>query len=133
MQVYEQFGLIRALQDTASASSPVTDSAAVACAWGCGQRLPNGVINTDANGVLLKPLFSYAKEAGKATGLVTTQTQTAAIQATMDDPETTYLSSAMTKIVAKELLKRFKLAISQMNIFVWDIGINKQLFIKVGC
>lgn len=72
MQVYEQPGLTRALQDTASASSPVTDSAAAACAWGCGQRLPNGVINTDANGVSLKPLFSYAKEAGKATGLVTT-------------------------------------------------------------
>ena len=72
MQAYEQPGLTRALQDTASASSPVTDSAAAASAWGCGQRVMNGSINTDANGNSLKPLFSSAKAAGKATGLVTT-------------------------------------------------------------
>jgi len=72
MHVYEQPGLTRALQDTASASSPVTDSAAAASAWGCGQRVMNGAINTDANGVSLTPLFSHAKAAGKATGLVTT-------------------------------------------------------------
>ncbi|CAA6679841.1 MULTISPECIES: alkaline phosphatase [unclassified Lentimonas] len=72
MQVYEQAGLTRALQDTASASSPVTDSAAAASAWGCGQRVMNGALNTDANGNSLTPLFTYAKAAGKATGLVTT-------------------------------------------------------------
>lgn len=72
MQVYEQPGLTRALQDTASASSPVTDSAAAASAWGCGQRVMNGSINTDTNGTSLTPLFSHAKAAGKATGLVTT-------------------------------------------------------------
>ena len=42
----------------------------------------------------------------KATGIVTTQAQAASIQATMDDPESTYLSSTMTKVVAKELLKK---------------------------
>lgn len=62
----------QALQDTASASSPVTDSAAAASAWGCGQRVMNGVINTDADGVSLTPFYSYAKAAGKATGLVST-------------------------------------------------------------
>ena len=72
MQVYEQPGLTRALQDTASASSPVTDSAAAASAWGCGQRVMNGAVNTDANGASLTPLLSLAKAAGKATGLVTT-------------------------------------------------------------
>ena len=72
MQAYEQPGLTRALQDTASASSPVTDSAAAASAWGCGQRVLNGAINTDANGASLTPLFTHARAAGKATGLVTT-------------------------------------------------------------
>jgi alkaline phosphatase len=72
MQVYEQPGLTRALQDTASASSPVTDSAAAASAWGSGQRVMNGALNTDANGKSLTPLFTCAKAAGKATGLVTT-------------------------------------------------------------
>jgi alkaline phosphatase len=67
-----QPGISQALQDTASASSPVTDSAAAASAWGCGQRVMNRSINVDANGVSLNPLYSYAKAAGKATGLVTT-------------------------------------------------------------
>ncbi|MFQ3224207.1 MAG: alkaline phosphatase [Lentimonas sp.] len=70
MQVYDQPGMTRALQDTASASSPVTDSAAAASAWGSGQRVVNGSINTDANGKSLTPLFTHAKAAGKATGLV---------------------------------------------------------------
>ena len=64
--------ICRALQDTASANSPVTDSAAAASAWGCGQRVMNRAINTDAVGAALKPLYSYAKALGKATGLVTT-------------------------------------------------------------
>lgn len=72
IQLYEREGLHRAYQDTASASSPVTDSAAAASAWGCGQRVNNGSINVDASGKSLKPILSYAKEAGKATGLVTT-------------------------------------------------------------
>ena len=33
--LYRQPGIRRAMQDTASASSPVTDSAAAASAWGC--------------------------------------------------------------------------------------------------
>jgi len=72
MQLFEREDLHRAYQDTASASSPVTDSAAAASAWGSGQRVMNGSINVDASGKSLKPLFSYAKEAGKATGLVST-------------------------------------------------------------
>jgi alkaline phosphatase len=72
MQLFEQPDLARALQDTASASSPVTDSAAAASAWGCGQRVMNGAINVDAEGNLLTPLLTHAKAAGKATGLVTT-------------------------------------------------------------
>jgi alkaline phosphatase len=71
-ELYRHPNIARALQDTASASSPVTDSAAAASAWGCGQRVMNCSINTDAHGRSLTPLFSYAKAAGKATGLVTT-------------------------------------------------------------
>lgn len=70
--VYAYPELARAVQDTASASSPVTDSAAAASAWGCGQRVMNGAINTNAAGASLKPLYKYAKSADKATGLVTT-------------------------------------------------------------
>jgi len=72
MQLFEREGLTRGYQDTASASSPVTDSAAAASSWGSGQRVNNGVINMDAAGNKLKPILSYAKEAGKATGLVST-------------------------------------------------------------
>jgi alkaline phosphatase len=70
--LYHYPDITQALQDTASASSPVTDSAAAASAWGCGQRVMNRSINTDASGVSLTPLYSHAKAAGKATGLVTT-------------------------------------------------------------
>lgn len=62
----------RALQDTASASSPVTDSSAAASAWGSGQRIENGKVNISTSGQSLKPILSYAKEAGLGTGLVTT-------------------------------------------------------------
>jgi alkaline phosphatase len=72
VKLFEREGLTRAYQDTASASSPVTDSAAAASAWGSGKRVNNGSINFDPAGNSLKPIFSYAKEAGKATGLVTT-------------------------------------------------------------
>lgn len=71
-ELYRSPDLRRAYQDTASASSPVTDSAAAASAWGCGQRVMNGAINMHANGVSLQPLYRYAKAAGKATGLVST-------------------------------------------------------------
>lgn len=72
IQLFGREDLQRAYQDTASASSPVTDSAAAASAWGCGQRVNNGSINTAADGREFKPILSYAKEAGKATGFVTT-------------------------------------------------------------
>lgn len=72
MQLYDREDLSWALQDTASASSPVTDSAAAASAWGSGQRVNNGSINIATDGRALTPLFTHAKNAGKATGLVST-------------------------------------------------------------
>ena len=72
LQLLERTDITRSLQDTASANSPVTDSAAAGSAWGCGQRINNGAINYDPQGNALKPILSYAKAAGKKTGLVTT-------------------------------------------------------------
>lgn len=72
IQMLERDDLHRSFQDTASANSPVTDSAAASTAWGSGTRVNNGSINFDVSGKKLKPLLSYAKEAGKQTGLVTT-------------------------------------------------------------
>jgi alkaline phosphatase len=72
MQLFGRDGLTRALQDTASASSPVTDSAAAASSWGCGERVNNGSINYSVHGKAKTPILSHAKAAGKATGLVTT-------------------------------------------------------------
>lgn len=71
-QFYSQPGVFRAQQDTASANSPVTDSAAAASAWGSGQRVNNGAINRSPAGEKQKAILAYAKEAGKATGLVST-------------------------------------------------------------
>lgn len=71
-ELYERGGYTRSFQDTASANSMVTDSAAAGSAWGCGRRVNNGAINMDPEGSQLEPLFLAAKEAGKATGLVST-------------------------------------------------------------
>lgn len=72
LQLLMRSDIARSLQDTASANSPVTDSAAAGSAWGCGQRINNGAINFDPHGKPIKPILRYAKEAGKKTGLVTT-------------------------------------------------------------
>lgn len=72
MSLYNQTGWINSLQDTASASSPITDSAAAASAWGSGQRVNNRSINYSTEGKALEPIFVTAKKAGKATGLVST-------------------------------------------------------------
>lgn len=71
-QLYARPDLCRGTQDTASNSSPVTDSAAAASAWGSGQRVNNGTINIDPDGKSLLPIFLRAKQAGKRAGLVTT-------------------------------------------------------------
>jgi alkaline phosphatase len=50
----------------------VTDSAAGATAWAIGQKTFNGAISVDVDGNPVTPLGTEAKEAGKATGIVTT-------------------------------------------------------------
>ena len=71
-QLYLRPDSVLALQDTASASSPVTDSAAAASAWGIGQRVNNGAINLTPSGATPLPILLHARNAGKRVGLVTT-------------------------------------------------------------
>ncbi len=71
-QLYAHPGLRRCVQDTASNNSPVTDSAAAASAWGCGQRVNNAALNMDPGGKPCTPIFARAKIAGMRTGLVST-------------------------------------------------------------
>ena len=71
----------RGIMDTASRNNLVTDSAAASSAWGCGERVNNGAVNTDPDGRPLTPVLMLAKAAGKGAGLVTTATVTHATPA----------------------------------------------------
>jgi alkaline phosphatase len=70
--LYRDNRVRRALMDTASASSLITDSAAASSAWGGGVRVPNGSLNVSANGEEHRPILQKFKAAGKAVGCVTT-------------------------------------------------------------
>lgn len=71
MNLYRENKVRRALMDTASASSLVTDSAAASSAWGGGKRVKNGTLNVNADGSFNKPILQKFKAAGKAVGCVT--------------------------------------------------------------
>jgi alkaline phosphatase len=58
--------------DSRDPKSLVTDSAAAATAWATGQKTSNGAISVDLDEKPLPTLGQQAKQAGKATGLVTT-------------------------------------------------------------
>ncbi|KAF0095052.1 MAG: alkaline phosphatase [Puniceicoccaceae bacterium 5H] len=74
MRLYRQpqLGLARGVMETASADSIVTDSSAASSSWGGGERIPNTRVNVCADGRETTPLLVKAKQAGKATGLVST-------------------------------------------------------------
>ena len=72
IQLYKDNRVTRALMETASASSIVTDSAAASSSWGGGVRVPNGSLNVGANGEEYLPILQKFKRAGKMTGCVTT-------------------------------------------------------------
>lgn len=72
LNLYKENKVTRALMDTASASSIVTDSAAASSSWGGGFRVPNGSINVGVNGESYIPLWQKFKKAGKKVGIVTT-------------------------------------------------------------
>ncbi|MFV0606988.1 MAG: alkaline phosphatase [Niabella sp.] len=71
MQLYNDNLVSRALMDTASASSMVTDSAAASSSWGGGVRVKNGSLNTNADGSTNTPILQKFKAAGKSVGCVT--------------------------------------------------------------
>lgn len=62
----------RALMDTASANSIVTDSAAASSSWGGGKRVNNGALNVNPDGSYNKPILQKFKAKGKSVGCVTT-------------------------------------------------------------
>ncbi|MDX1650980.1 MAG: alkaline phosphatase [Brumimicrobium sp.] len=72
IRYYQEGTFKRAIMDTASASSLVTDSAAGGSAWGGGVRVPNGSLNMSADGEAYKPILQKFKDAGKKVGCVTT-------------------------------------------------------------
>lgn len=81
MSLYLENRVARALMDTASASSIVTDSAAASSAFGGGVRVKNGVLNVGANGERHMPIWQKFKNKGKKAGCVTTVTITHATPA----------------------------------------------------
>ena len=72
MQLYAYNRVTRALMDTASANSIVTDSSAASSSWGGGFRVNNGAINTSPSGEEHLPIWQKFKKSGKMTGCVTT-------------------------------------------------------------
>jgi len=81
MNLYKENKVSRALMDTASASSSVTDSAAASSSFGGGHRVKNGVLNIGPNGEKYLPIWQKFKNAGKKAGCVTTVTITHATPA----------------------------------------------------
>lgn len=81
MNLYDENKVSRALMDTASASSIVTDSAAASSSFGGGFRVKNGVLNIGSHGEKYVPAWQKFKKAGKKTGCVTTVTITHATPA----------------------------------------------------
>lgn len=72
LQLYKDNRVSRALMDTASASSIVTDSAAASSSWGGGFRVKNGSLNVGPTGEEHLPIWQKFKKAGKMAGCVTT-------------------------------------------------------------
>jgi len=62
----------RGLMDMASLNSSVTGSASAASSWGSGHRINNGAVNWGPNDEQYKTICEIFRDAGKATGLVTT-------------------------------------------------------------
>lgn len=62
----------RAFMDMAPRNSIVTGSAAAASSWGSGHRVDNTVLNMAPDGTRHRTICQIFRDAGKATGLVTT-------------------------------------------------------------
>ncbi|MDM1554937.1 MULTISPECIES: alkaline phosphatase [Chryseobacterium] len=81
LRLYHEKKISRALMDTASANSIVTDSAAASSAFGGGIRVQNGVLNMGTDGEPYFPIWQKYKKAGKKIGCVTSVTVTHATPA----------------------------------------------------
>ena len=71
-RLWTEPGVRRSMVRTASADSLVTDSAAASTAWSIGQAVNNGAICFTPGNAQPAPILVRAKQAGLATGLVTT-------------------------------------------------------------
>lgn len=90
------------LLKTHAADNIITDSAASATAYACGQKTYNGAIGVDINGKPLKTLLEEAEERGMATGLVATSEITHATPASFIAHQP---SRDMYEAIAKDFLK----------------------------
>lgn len=80
--LYRERPVVRALVETFSANSLVTDSAAASSAWGGGRRVNNGTLNMDAgNGQPVETLHALLQKKDIPLGLVSTATITHATPA----------------------------------------------------
>lgn len=80
-QLYREQPVVRALVETFSANSCVTDSAAAASAWGGGKRVNNGTLNVLPDNTRVETLHQKLQAKGRKTGLVSTATITHATPA----------------------------------------------------
>jgi len=80
-RLYREQPVVRALVETFSANSCVTDSAAAASAWGGGKRVNNGTLNVLPGNTHVETLHQKLQAEGRKTGLVSTATITHATPA----------------------------------------------------
>jgi alkaline phosphatase len=80
-RLYREQPVVRALVETFSANSCVTDSAAAASAWGGGKRVNNGTLNVLPDNTHVETLHQKLQAKGRKTGLVSTATITHATPA----------------------------------------------------
>ncbi len=81
ISLYKERRAVRALMDTQSANSIVTDSAAASSSFGGGFRVNNGALNVGPDGKEHLPVWQKFKKKGKKAGVVTSVTVTHATPA----------------------------------------------------
>ncbi len=81
INLYKENRATRALMDTQSANSIVTDSAAASSSFGGGFRVNNGSLNMAPDGKANLPIWQKFKKKGKKAGVVTSVTVTHATPA----------------------------------------------------
>jgi alkaline phosphatase len=103
VSLWSRKGVRRAMAQTYSADSWVTDSAAAGSAWGCGVHINNGSVNITPAGQQRVPLLVQARQSGKATALVTTTRVTHATPASFI---ANVPNRDMEKDIARQVLAR---------------------------